>query len=436
MLSRPKWRMKCLTDSAIELTWPGVPVTACASMRPCASKMPAERSPASRTIDEKAVRSRVCACSSTTASRRFHMICRSMSFGTLHMLGSSVCLRARRQDQSLASIDGDVEARRHVGRRAFLNDQRGPVNVHARQQRATLENLHDLAPAKAHIEYGTRADRRRRRPPRNGREACRQFALGGGEHHPAHDLYLGVGNMPRKQTAILGLKLLAKGRNVAGRQLPIGQADHDFVALPGVAHKGGAPQQDGAFARSGSAMRARIAHEAVDDGVGLSRRELRKQHVARTHKFVGSRCRKEAERRADTCIRRHDDTADAELFRDATGMQGGGATESYQRALADGNTTLDRMHARRICHVLIDDFADADRSLFAGLAAEFVANATRQRDLSRADVDGDLAAGESVRIDLADRQIGVGDRRLAAAPPVAGWARFRTGAVWPNQDPL
>ena len=28
--------MKCFTNSAIELTWPGVPVTACASMRPSA----------------------------------------------------------------------------------------------------------------------------------------------------------------------------------------------------------------------------------------------------------------------------------------------------------------------------------------------------------------------------------------------------------------
>src|SRR4029079_3286039 len=42
MVSNPKWAMKCLTDSAIELTWPGVPVTACASMRPVRSKMPAE----------------------------------------------------------------------------------------------------------------------------------------------------------------------------------------------------------------------------------------------------------------------------------------------------------------------------------------------------------------------------------------------------------
>ena len=42
--------MKCFTDSAIELTWPGVPVTACASMRPLRSNTPAERSPHSRTI--------------------------------------------------------------------------------------------------------------------------------------------------------------------------------------------------------------------------------------------------------------------------------------------------------------------------------------------------------------------------------------------------
>ena len=71
--------MKCFTDSAIELTWPGVPVTACASMRPCRSNTPAERSPHSRTIGENAVRISTCACSSTTAMSRFHMICRSMS---------------------------------------------------------------------------------------------------------------------------------------------------------------------------------------------------------------------------------------------------------------------------------------------------------------------------------------------------------------------
>jgi hypothetical protein len=63
------------TEAAMALTWPGVPVTAWASMRPSRSNTPAERSPASRTEVEKAVRIRVWACSSTTEISRFHMIC-------------------------------------------------------------------------------------------------------------------------------------------------------------------------------------------------------------------------------------------------------------------------------------------------------------------------------------------------------------------------
>jgi len=41
------------------------------SCGPCRSKMPAERSPAARTVVEKAVRIMICACSSTTAIRRW-----------------------------------------------------------------------------------------------------------------------------------------------------------------------------------------------------------------------------------------------------------------------------------------------------------------------------------------------------------------------------
>ena len=64
-----------MTAAAIELTWPGVPVTACASMLPSRSNTPADKSPASRTGVENAVRTSVCACSSTTAISRDHMIC-------------------------------------------------------------------------------------------------------------------------------------------------------------------------------------------------------------------------------------------------------------------------------------------------------------------------------------------------------------------------
>ena len=75
MLSVPISLMKWPRDAAMVLTWPGVPVTAWAIMRPERSNTPADRSPASRTEVEKAVRTRVRACSSTTEMSRFHMIC-------------------------------------------------------------------------------------------------------------------------------------------------------------------------------------------------------------------------------------------------------------------------------------------------------------------------------------------------------------------------
>src|SRR4051812_15244282 len=67
-------------------------------MRPWRSNTPAERSPASRTEVENAVRSIVCACSSTTAIRRLHMIwvwiCANAAFGRATM-AFILSLRAR-----------------------------------------------------------------------------------------------------------------------------------------------------------------------------------------------------------------------------------------------------------------------------------------------------------------------------------------------------
>jgi len=62
-----KWR----TASAMVLIWPGVPVTAWASIWPSGSKMPAERSPASRTTVVNEAFIRAVACSLTMEIRRF-----------------------------------------------------------------------------------------------------------------------------------------------------------------------------------------------------------------------------------------------------------------------------------------------------------------------------------------------------------------------------
>src|SRR5271154_4043027 len=137
MVAIGKWRRKCFTDSAIELTWPGVPVTAWASMRPPTSKTPAERSPHSRTIGLKAVRINVCACSSTTPIRRFHMICRSirpMLPGWLMTVSSGGLAL---HDDAAGAIDMRREACGYEGRGLVLGDDGGAGNGGARQDLMT-----------------------------------------------------------------------------------------------------------------------------------------------------------------------------------------------------------------------------------------------------------------------------------------------------------
>src|SRR3954468_23116290 len=121
--------MKCLTDSAIELTWPGVPVTACASIRPLRSNTPAERSPHSRTIGLKAVRSSTCACSSTTAISRCHMICRSIRLVPFVSLMSG---RLPFHDDAAGTVDMRVKTVGDEGRGFVLGDHGGAGDDGAR----------------------------------------------------------------------------------------------------------------------------------------------------------------------------------------------------------------------------------------------------------------------------------------------------------------
>src|SRR3954470_24488297 len=76
-------------------------------MRPAGSNTPADRSPASRTAVEKAVWIRVCACSSTTAIRRFHMICIWIA-----AVGSLRVMAALQYDIAEA-VDMGIERGRH-----------------------------------------------------------------------------------------------------------------------------------------------------------------------------------------------------------------------------------------------------------------------------------------------------------------------------------
>src|SRR5581483_6819812 len=128
----------------MEFTWPGVPVTACASMRPWRSNTPAERSPASRTEVENAVRSMVCACSSTTAISRFHMIwvwiCASAALGRATM--KSNLAASERNITEL--VDLRLEQRTDDGRGVVLGDHRRTDDLCTRREVAAPIDRHGV----------------------------------------------------------------------------------------------------------------------------------------------------------------------------------------------------------------------------------------------------------------------------------------------------
>ena len=98
------------------LMWPGVPVTAWATIRPRRSNTALARSPASRTIGENAARWSARACSLTVAMRLCH--------STSSSIGSNV-IGAHLGDQRAVGRQLRRPARPdHDGRLALLDDRR------------------------------------------------------------------------------------------------------------------------------------------------------------------------------------------------------------------------------------------------------------------------------------------------------------------------
>src|ERR1700704_3660717 len=147
-------------------------------MRPSRSKTPAERSPHSRTIGLKAVRIRVWACSSTTAIRRFHMICRRIRPTLLDWLieGSSCVLAIH--DDTAGRIDMRGKTGRNIGRGFVLRDDGGAGKGTARGQGlAAIDRDFSRASATA-VEHGALAGRLGNRGRRYGALQRRQLGLG------------------------------------------------------------------------------------------------------------------------------------------------------------------------------------------------------------------------------------------------------------------
>ena len=83
--------------------------------------------------------------------------------------------------------------------------------------------------------------------------------------------------------------------------------------------------------------------------------------VSTADDLVGDRGEEEADGRADTRVGRDDDLADADLLGDPGRMQRAIAAEGDHDAVRQILALLDRVHARRVGHGLVDHLAKRRR---------------------------------------------------------------------------
>ena len=123
---------------------------------------------------------------------------------------------------------------------------------------------------------------------------------------------------------------------------------------------------------------------------------------------------------------RHDDPREVELAGDLGRVQPRGAAKGEQREAPRVDAAPHRDQPHPLGHVGVDDAMDAVRR-GQPIDAERCGDAVDRR-LGRAPVEPAPPAEKARRVEIAQHQVGVGDRRLGAALAVAGRARNRTGA--------
>src|SRR5215510_11253610 len=285
----------CFMASAMELMCPGVPVTACATIQPRRSKTPAERSPASRTMEVKEVRIKAAACSFTTPMRRFQQMSRVMGSNLVlasplsspaaprQRFGSKVILVLTSPLSSLRALDsalgsrrprspraaGSVAARKSPGGLPWLEDQ-GQAAIYADARAGTrhrgrltllddggtcegLARVESVAVVHGRVHIAARLGEVRLAPSlrcrrgRRGGNRARRGSRDGNVGHGTGDDHAEVERLDgdaEGDTAVeraIGRLVALDDDAEAGRgEMPPGQLDLDLVSLPRIVHLRGA----------------------------------------------------------------------------------------------------------------------------------------------------------------------------------------------------
>ena len=206
------------------------------------------------------------------------------------------------------------------------------------------------------------------------------------------------------------------------------QRNLNFVHLTEEPHIGGEGNGDvfggdAGLRQQPPSFRLQVGEQVVD----RAEVHLFDQAGQRARTLEADRRDQEAERRRGPRRRRHDELPHPQLARHPRRMGGSGAAQRHHGVAPGVVALLDDMDPRRACHVLAHDLIDSPRRLHRRQAQGFADSADRHR--RGRSVQRHPAAQEEVRIEIAEHEIGVGNRRLRSPVSITGRTRVGAGAA-------
>jgi hypothetical protein len=333
------------------------------------------------------------------------------------------------QAQAAVALSNRAEGGGDDGRRLVLHDDGRAVDALAGGHGAAVHLGRVHGCAQGGVVEPPRAGRFRGRAAVVARGLGHRRHLGRDGELPVRDLDHQPFDDASEKRAIGRLEGRDDHWDVALREGPVRQGDRDFPALPDIAHL----CDQARFARG-------LSRAAIDEGV----RRLRQVRQRRVHgagiepveplveparRLEAHRRLQEADGRADARAGRDQRLVEPQLLAEAAGMERRAAAEGDHGELRDVATVLDCMDAGGIGHVLVHHLGDPEGRLVEHQAEGL------QRRLCPVGVERDGPAREIVRVEPAEREVGVRHRWRLTTPPVTGGPGFRPRRMRTDAQP-
>ena len=177
------------------------------------------------------------------------------------------------------------------------------------------------------------------------------------------------------------------------------------------------------FHQLGAALRGERLQTAGQLRIGLLLDESRHG----VQKLAPARRRQHAQGGQHAGVHRHQRLANTQCLSERADVQAAGTAECGERKTAGIDTLLHRDHTQRLGHVLVGDLDNPEGRLL-GCQPQLPGDPPHRLP-RRAQIQLHFPAQKRRRAQTTQHQIGIGHRRQAAAPAIAGRPRIGPGAV-------